>query len=60
MRGSPIRPTSGSITSSRSPCSGAGRFHGESKAMPGQWDLIVDFYRGHDRVFRSRSRVTLR
>ena len=40
--------------------SGAGRFHGMSKAMPGQWDLIVDFYRGHDRLFRSRSRVTLR
>jgi nitrogen fixation protein FixH len=39
---------------------GAGLFHGESKAMPGQWDLIVDFYRGNDRLFRSRSRVTLR
>jgi nitrogen fixation protein FixH len=40
--------------------SGTGRFHGMSKAMPGQWDLIVDLYRGHDRLFRSRSRVTLR
>ncbi len=39
---------------------GAGMFHGESKAMPGQWDLVVDFYRGKDRMFRSRSRVTLR
>jgi nitrogen fixation protein FixH len=39
---------------------GAGRFHGESRAKPGQWELIVDVYRGHDRVFRSRSRVTLR
>jgi nitrogen fixation protein FixH len=39
---------------------GAGRFHGESKAKPGQWELIVDFYRGGDRLFRSRSRVTLR
>ena len=39
---------------------GTGRFHGESKATPGQWDLIVDFYRGNDRLYRSRSRVTLR
>jgi nitrogen fixation protein FixH len=39
---------------------GAGQFHGESKAKPGQWELIVDFYRGGDRLFRSRSRVTLR
>jgi hypothetical protein len=27
---------------------------------PGQWELIVDFYRGQARVFRSRSRVTLK
>ncbi len=39
---------------------GAGQFHGESRAMPGQWELIVDLYRGKDRVFRSLSRVTLR
>jgi nitrogen fixation protein FixH len=39
---------------------GAGRFHGESPAEPGQWELIVDLYRGGERVFRSRSRVTLR
>jgi nitrogen fixation protein FixH len=39
---------------------GAGLFHGESVAKPGQWELIVDFYRGKDRLFRSRSRVTLR
>jgi len=36
-----------------------GRFHGEASAAPGQWELIVDFYRGAERVFRSRSRVTL-
>lgn len=40
--------------------SGIGLFHGEAKAMPGQWHLIIDLYRGHDRLFRSRSRVTLR
>ncbi len=38
---------------------GAGRFRGEDKAPAGQWELIVDFYRGNARVFRSRSRVTL-
>ena len=39
---------------------GAGAFHGEAPAPPGQWELIVDLYRGDDRLFRSRSRVTLR
>jgi nitrogen fixation protein FixH len=39
---------------------GAGSFRGEDRAPPGQWELIVDFYRGEARVFRSRSRVTLR
>jgi nitrogen fixation protein FixH len=39
---------------------GAGQFHGESRAKPGQWDLVVDLYRGGDRVFRSTGRVTLR
>ncbi|HEY6023956.1 MAG TPA: FixH family protein [Pseudolabrys sp.] len=37
----------------------AGLFHGEAQAQPGQWELIVDIYRGDSRVFRSRSRVTL-
>jgi nitrogen fixation protein FixH len=37
-----------------------GLFHGEAQAEPGQWELIVDLYRGEARVFRSRSRVTLR
>jgi len=39
---------------------GPGLFHGESKATPGQWELIVDLYRGKHRMFRSLSRVTLR
>jgi nitrogen fixation protein FixH len=38
----------------------AGLFHGEAQAQPGQWELIVDLYRDEMRVFRSRSRVTLR
>jgi len=40
--------------------SGAGVFHGETQAQAGQWELLIDLYRGDDRVFRSRSRVTLR
>jgi nitrogen fixation protein FixH len=39
---------------------GAGQFHGAAQAQPGQWELIVDLYRGDARLFRSRSRVTLR
>ena len=39
---------------------GAGAFRGTAAAQPGQWDLIVDLYRGDKRVFRSQSRVTLR
>jgi nitrogen fixation protein FixH len=39
---------------------GAGAFHGETRGHAGQWELIVDFYRDQSRVFRSRSRVTLR
>jgi len=38
---------------------GAGQFRGVAAAHPGQWELIVDLYRGGERVFRSRSRVTL-
>jgi nitrogen fixation protein FixH len=38
----------------------AGVFHGAAQAQPGQWELIVDLYRGDQRVFRSRSRVSLR
>jgi len=39
---------------------GAGAFRGEADAKPGQWELIVDLFRGEERVYRSRSRVTLR
>lgn len=39
---------------------GAGAFHGEVQAQPGQWELIIDLDRDGNRVFRSRSRVTLR
>jgi nitrogen fixation protein FixH len=39
---------------------GAGEFRGETQGQVGQWELIVDFYRDQTRVFRSRSRVTLR
>jgi len=39
---------------------GAGVFHGDTQAQPGRWDLIVDFYRGGERVFRSRSEIVLR
>ena len=39
---------------------GAGVFHGEVEVQPGQWELIIDLYRGETRAFRSRSRVTLR
>ena len=39
---------------------GAGIFHGQATAQAGQWDLIVDFYRNDKRLFRSRSRVTLK
>jgi nitrogen fixation protein FixH len=39
---------------------GPGTFRGAAKAAPGQWELIVDLFRGDERQFRSRSRVTLR
>lgn len=39
---------------------GNGVFHGESAAQPGRWELIIDLYRGDERVFRSRSHVTLK
>jgi len=37
-----------------------GNFHGSAEAQPGQWELIVDLYHGDERMFRSRSRVSLR
>ena len=39
---------------------GAGEFKGAADAQAGQWELIVDLYRGDDRVFRSRSKVILK
>ncbi|HVZ54468.1 MAG TPA: FixH family protein [Pseudolabrys sp.] len=38
---------------------GSGEFHGQIDAKPGQWELLIDLYRGEHRVFRSRNRVTL-
>lgn len=40
--------------------SGAGRFHGAVPVHAGQWELIVDLYRGGERMFHSRSRVVLK
>ena len=39
---------------------GAGTFHGQVQAPRGQWELIIDLERDGERVFRSRSRVSLR
>jgi nitrogen fixation protein FixH len=39
---------------------GAGMFHGTVSADPGQWDLVIELSRDGERVFRSKSRVTLR
>src|SRR6185437_11545116 len=39
---------------------GAANFRGSTPAQSGQWELVVDLYRDGARVFRSRSRVTLR
>jgi nitrogen fixation protein FixH len=39
---------------------GAGAFRGAAPAQAGRWDLIVDLYRGDERVFRSRSQIVLR
>ena len=38
----------------------AGAFRGATQAEPGQWELTIDLYRGGERWFRSRSRITLR
>ncbi len=40
--------------------SGAGVLRGVTAAQAGQWELILDLDRGGERVFRSRSRVTLK
>jgi len=38
----------------------AGSFRGAAEAQPGQWDLIIDLYRGDKRLFRSMSRISLK
>jgi len=38
---------------------GPGRFAGQSEALAGQWDLIIELDRDGERVFRSRNRVVL-
>ena len=38
---------------------GGGEFKGAADTGPGQWELIVDLYRGEERVFRSPTRVRL-
>jgi len=37
-----------------------GSFDGAMHAEPGQWDLVIDISRDGERLFRSKSRVTLR
>jgi len=37
-----------------------GSFDGAIHAEPGQWDLVIDISRDGERLFRSKSRVTLR
>lgn len=39
---------------------GPGAFRGEAEAQPGGWELIVDFYRGDQRIYRSRSEIVLK
>jgi len=39
---------------------GAGALRGATRAQPGQWELIIDPIAAGERVFRSRSRVTLK
>ncbi|MGR7995684.1 MULTISPECIES: FixH family protein [unclassified Xanthobacter] len=38
---------------------GDGRYRASAEAGPGQWDLIIDFAQGGERLFRSRNRVQL-
>jgi nitrogen fixation protein FixH len=38
---------------------GPGRFHGSVQVAPGQWDLVIEFSRKGEQLFRSRNRVTL-
>lgn len=38
---------------------GGGRYLARADAGPGQWDLVIDFSQGGDRLFRSKNRVQL-
>lgn len=38
---------------------GDGRYRADAVAGPGQWDLVIDFAQGDERVFRSKNRVQL-
>lgn len=38
---------------------GEGRYRARTEAGAGQWDLVIDFAQGGERVFRSKNRVQL-
>ncbi|WP_454915340.1 FixH family protein [Xanthobacter sediminis] len=38
---------------------GDGRYRARGEAGSGQWDLVIDFSQGGDRLFRSKNRVQL-
>ncbi len=38
---------------------GEGRYRARAQAGAGQWDLVIDFAQGGERVFRSKNRVQL-
>jgi len=38
---------------------GDGRYRAKADVPAGQWDLVIDFTQGGDRVFRSKNRVQL-
>jgi nitrogen fixation protein FixH len=38
---------------------GGGRFHGSTALAAGQWDLVIEFSRRGEQLFRSRNRVML-
>jgi nitrogen fixation protein FixH len=37
-----------------------GHFHGSAEVPAGQWDLVIEFSRQGDRLFRSKNRVILK
>ena len=37
-----------------------GDFRGTTESVAGNWDLVIDIFRGDERLFRSKSRVYLR